>query len=481
MRSVLLIFLLLPSFLVAQTIAWEDPIPVASEEWDNNRPRLTLNAEGLPVVMWGNNVAGEVHVALGDGDSFSDPLSGMMGEYACFTADWAGPELSGSGNNMLIAFKATPENTEGIYLLSSEDGGSTWGQPVLISMDEEVDQTRLPDVAIDDSGEIHLTFMTFEGNYIDPAYAYKTSEDGENWSVVQNISTSLIEGEACDCCTADIISSGETVVQLWRNNIDNIREIYAVISTDGGANFDQILEIDHSDTYSNVCFSSGPNGVIEGDNLISVFRKNVGTDRRIGLVVTDLLTGENSLEETVGGLGQGNVNYNNAKIAQDGAFTAIVYEEGMGNGSEIICSVSNGNYENLISFKDTVNVSLTGRQTNPDVALNGDQVHVVWQDADTDQVWYRKGSIQTSNTVSELEISWGISPNPTDGKVFFTSQKPLSATIDVFNTYGSLVYSFGFVNERQKLLDIGFLDNGVYLMVAHVNGIYSTKKLVVSH
>jgi hypothetical protein len=43
------------------------------------------------------------------------------------------------------------------------------------------------------------------------------------------------------------------------------------------------------------------------------------------------------------------------------------------------------------------------------------------------------------------------------------------------------VYSFGFVNERQKLLDIGFLDNGVYLMVAHVNGIYSTKKLVVSH
>lgn len=448
---------------MAQVISWEDPMPVASEEWDNNRPRLTLNSEGAPVVMWGDNSSNQLYVSVWNGTGFSDPITPIP-DLECFTADWAGPELSGNEDHLIVTFKRMPENSEGIYLTQSFDGGSSWSEPLLLEIDETVDQTRFPDVSVDNNGDIALSFMTFEGNYIDPGYEFKKSIDqGVSWSPIQNTSTAFIEGEACDCCTADIVQDGERVIQLWRNDIDNIREVYAVLSSDGGSSFDQILQIDHSDTYSNVCFSSGPNGIVEGDNLVSVFRKNVGTDRRIGVVVTDLLTGENSLEETVGGIDQGNVNYNNAKVAHDGVFTAIVYEKGAGNGSEVVCSAADGNYSNLVSYQDTVNVNLTGRQTNPDVALNGNLVHVVWQDADTDQVWYRSGTI-SGNSVEEKEQSaFIVYPNPSSGMVHFISSKRITH-LNVYNQFGEICSSTALNAVTYGDIDLTVLNRGVYIV-----------------
>ena len=174
-------------------IVWEDPIPVAPETYDNNRPRMALNATGQPVVMWGQNSGNQVHVAVFNGAAF-DYVGNILPEgVEAFTADWAGPDLDADGGNVGVVFKRYPEDVYGAYLMQSADGGQTWGDTVRIDPGlEEGFQSRFPTLAYDSNGEAAVTLMTFEGNYLDPAYEVTLgAENNTTFTPLTNTSTGL--------------------------------------------------------------------------------------------------------------------------------------------------------------------------------------------------------------------------------------------------------------------------------------------------
>ena len=52
-----------------------------------------------------------------------------------------------------------------------------------------------------------------------------------------------IPQEACDCCPAEYVISGNQHALLYRNNDANIRDIYAVYSDDDGANYSSYVNV----------------------------------------------------------------------------------------------------------------------------------------------------------------------------------------------------------------------------------------------
>ena len=57
----------------------------------------------------------------------------------------------------------------------------------------------------------------------------------------------------------------------FRNNDDNLRDIWATKSTDGGENFPEATDIDDTDWQTFSCPSSGPHSLIAGDSLFTTF------------------------------------------------------------------------------------------------------------------------------------------------------------------------------------------------------------------
>jgi hypothetical protein len=480
--SALLIFFFLSQDCYSQyVIDWEDPIEVSEDGMDNNRPRITLDAAGNPLIIWGKDSGREIYFTRNDGSDFSDPITLLDPEFDVFTGDWAGPEMSSNGDDAFVTFKRYPENEFGAYILKSEDGGQTWSDTIRVdNIPIGDEQSRFPNVTVNDEGNPAVTLMKFTGNYLDPEYEVLTSSDGGlTFGPIVNSSTDLIPGEACDCCTADIVNSNGKLIQLYRNNASNIREIKVTISEDWGATFGEPVHIDDTDTFSNICFSSGPDGLVAGNKLIAVYRANIPNGYRVYASQYDLETGD-ILHFVVDPFVPSNVAQHNAKIAGDSMNQLMVWEEFTSVTSNVLYSYSTEGPGGFSAWSDTLNVVTSGRQVNPDVAYSDGEFHVVWQDKYSGRVAYRKGTVVEGVSVESLSDTQVIAfPNP------FTTEFILKnlqgyRQIEVANILGQTIFQKE-ISTTQITIPMQDHPVGTYLVNLISNeGISSSVKLVKS-
>lgn len=395
-------------------IVWDDPIAVSVEAQDNNRPRIALTQEGNPIVLWGQDSGNQLHLARWVAPGFESVSGFLPAGIEAFTSVWAGPELDANGGVVAVVFKRYPEDVNGAYYIQSLDGGLTWSDTLQVDFALGSGfQSRFPSVALDSSGEAAVSLMTFEGNYLDPTYEVAMGSDGNAvFSELQNTSTAFFDGEACDCCMAEMLHQGDDVIQLYRNNIGNIREIRAVRSSDNGSEFDQSFECDQTQTYSNVCFSSGPSGVFWNNMLLTAFRANVEDGVRAYVSLNDLDSGVLEQSVPIDADVASNVSQNNVKSATNGVFLATAWEEIRTTSTNVLLALGTS-VGGLTSAHDTVNVVHQGRQINPDIAMDDTHIHMVWQDNELDVVMYRRGFLPVTFQVgSEERNSMILYPNP---------------------------------------------------------------------
>lgn len=468
-RIVLALAFCTPILVQAQTftVSWDAPIQVTQDDaYDNNRPRIALNSENNPVVIWGKDNGRILYHSVYSGSSFSEPVSLLDDDFEIFTADWAGPELGSNGDHVAAVFKRYPENEFGVYMVQSADGGQTWSDTVRVDNVPIGDQqTRFPNVVIDDNGNPAVTIMTFEGNYLEPKYEVLTSIDGgASFSELVNSSTELFAGEACDCCTADIIFDGSQLIQLYRNNYDNIREIRASRSMNWGESFPEGFALDLSDTFSNFCFSSGPSGIVSGDELITTYRINTAVGPRASISLFDMGTGLIDLEEQLSPTSVQQVGQTNPKIAGDGTNIGIVWQEETTNDDNVHFVFSHTGATGLVgSAVEVLNLQLPGKQINPDIAYSDGTFHVVWQDKATGLVMYRKGAVVEAVSVSEI-LPLGnvqIFPNPSSETILWENSMNHPVQYSCYNAFGQIVMS-GNGTPGLNSLDIRLLAAGNY-------------------
>jgi type IX secretion system substrate protein len=451
---VILIGLIFPKTATSQ-VTWDQTIDVASSSFGNNRPRITANAAGDPLIIWGKG--SDLMYTRWDGAEFASPIKLNPTGVTIATANWMGPEIAAHGDTIYVVYKQTPEDlvTSHIWCIRSFDGGQTFTAPVQVENTGN-DKSRFPTVTTDNEGHPIIAYMRFNASFLDARWVVTRSFDfGETFtSDVMASGWSGPDSEVCDCCPGTIHSSGDNVAIVYRDNNENLRDSWAGISTDGGLTFTKGVNIDQNGWMINACPSTGPDGVIVGDTLYSIFM-NAASGQAIVYYnetpITDLST---DTSQAVPGSGEG-LQQNFARIASSGKSATMLWR----HSAEFSTGLAVMFTEDITKgFPTSFDTLAYFQVVNGDVTMSSTKILVTWQDNSGTVVKFRSGTYETSTATGEISKTKIVTfhPNPAENELYLEAD---ATPYYITNLSGQMV-----LQGDEKQIDISTLPPGLYFI-----------------
>lgn len=457
---------------------------VSSGSYGNLHPRIAADASGNPMVIWGNLMDESVYFSKWNGVSFSQPVKLNPSWLTIATASWMGPDIAAKGDTVYVVMKQTPETdtSSHLYIISSFDGGMSFSPPVQI--DNIGDSlSRFPAVTIDATGNPVTGFMKFDNSFQDSRWAVTKSFDYGNTFKPDTRASGWSGPNAlvCDCCPGAMVSENNIVAMLYRDNLDNIRDIWAGISTDGGNTFDQGLAVDQSEWNLFACPSSGPDGVIKGDTLFTVYMSGASGDDLVYLSKSSLpdLQGAPGIPITGSFSGLDLQNY--PRIDKSGNAMAIVWKQNVSGEDQLPVLFTNDISNGFPLTYDTVDLDDV---TNADVSVSNGNIFIVWQDDNSGTVKYSSGIYEVSTSVHTIDnnSSLFIYPNPAsmDG---ITVRLPPSfdgiITYNVLNIFGKILLTRQVEIEKGSIrINLSPFETGTFYLKINSGDQYPVSKII---
>lgn len=455
------ILILIDIQLNAQTsLLWNTTQDLASSSFGNNHPRIVMNGTESPVVVWGRDSDASLLCSYWDGTKFSTPLK-LNTNITIATASWMGPDIAAHGDTIYVVMKQTPENSSnsGIYLSKSFDGGKSFSS--LIRVDKIADSlSRFPTVATDKNGQPIIAFMKFNSNFRESRWVVTKSNDfGKSFSQDIKASNWFGSEEVCDCCPGTLISDGMNTVLMYRDNNKNIRDSWMALSKDGGNTFINACNVDNNRWQINTCPASGPDAVIVGDTLYSVFM-NGASGRALNYMSKTILS-EAKLVKTsaIQGPASGLNSQNFPRISAYGNAAAIVWRQDVSNKLQLPILFTKNIYNGFPTKYDTVDLLDID---DADVLVTKDKVFVVWEDFASRTVKYRVADI---NTITDIQLNQKpnqiiISPNPASDQIEIHADEKINE-LTITDLKGNVIYQS---QNPEKLISLYGLSSGIYLV-----------------
>ncbi|MDG1776138.1 MAG: T9SS type A sorting domain-containing protein [Crocinitomicaceae bacterium] len=394
-------------------ITWDPPADVSSSVFDNNFPRIVMDASGDPMVTWSDG--DNLYFAKWNGTGFSAPAQLNPGGVTIAGLNWQGPDIASRGDTLYAVYKQTPEtaSTSYVWCVSSFDGGQNFNAPVRV--DYIADSiSRFPTVSVDNTGNPLVGFMKFNSDFSEARWVVAKSTDmGASFNTDELASEwSSPTSEVCDCCPGQIVSEGNTVAMLYRDNFSNVRDTWAGISNDGGSSFVGGMDVDQLGWVIMSCPSSGPDGVIIGDTLYSTYMSGASNIRvYYNKSSISSLTGSPAipLDQSVSGL----ASQNYPRLDHSENAMAFVWQQVASASQQLAIQFTEDITTGINTIQEIVDSDNIG---HVDVALQDGVIFVVWEDGGSGTVKYRRG---TYNNVAELDQNETIStvrvfPNPSN-------------------------------------------------------------------
>lgn len=465
MKHIFLALLLLPTLGFAQSISWDAPLEVNTDKaFGHTRPKIVIPEDGKPVVMWGkaNNLG--VFVSKWTGTAFTNPVKVTPDGMNAFVLTWAGPSLAVNNNDVFVAFKSQPENSGFVYVVKSNDGGLTFGDTVRVS---DNNWSRFPEVAVLPNGNPVVTYMDFDPDFKDPRYVVSVSNDGgKTFQKIVNASEDA-PGEACDCCPGFIMADENRITVLFRNNDNDLRDIWASISEDGGKTFQLAEDIDKNNWMIGGCPSTGAEAITLGDSLVAVWMSGASGNSMVNIgtsALSDLSVGMNA--EITPDVMNGNQNY--PKIVGDKDLLAVVWQEVANSSRNVNLALSTKGPSGFSSYTpEQVNINSKGVQQSPDIEYDGEYIHVVWQDLTAQKLMYRKGKVdKTSSIQTHKKHVVTAYPNPAHHSLVIevNGEQLLGDDVSIINTLGQVMSTVCTQNNGTIELDVSGLTPGLYFV-----------------
>lgn len=397
--TLLSLFLAQPWACAQVGVEWGAVMDVNAGGDGGLRPRIALNGETLPVVLWGKSSPASNRVAVGTGTGFSQATEVSMPGLVPAVADWMGSSIAAQGDTVWAVLKATPEESRPTYVRRSIDGGTTWGDTLRVDPFDGL-VSRFPSIAITGNGEPLVQYMQFDSGYYGARQVVCRMVNGAFQPPVQ-VSTPFAQGDVCDCCPNQVVTAGQEVAALYRNAGSNLRVLWAATSTDGGTTFPTGALVDSTGWVFQACPSSGPDGLIDGDTLRYVWMSGANNGNKVFLGAAAMY-GLVCDRGTAVHAGQpANLQQNFPRIAGHGDTLGIVWQQTYLGQAEILFSWSVTGPAGL-SLPDTVNVDLSGAQRTPDIAYANGTFHLIWSEG-TSQVRYRTATITNGVGIVERD------------------------------------------------------------------------------
>ncbi len=463
-------FLLCTLQMVAQTnINWSTPITVADgNQFGSMRPRIAF-ADGQPVILWGKSSTRDVFVSRFDGSLFSTPVNVSDQNLDAFVFNWTGPEITGSGNDVFVTYTTEPAEEGKVVLVKSVDGGLTFSDTVNVDPPDS-DLPRFSSVKIDENGNPLVLYMQFDSTFGNPVNVLSRSMNGGISFMNPVEASSVINGDPCDCCNGYLIVDENYVLNLFRNNENNIRDSWCAISTNDGASFNESVRVDTNNWMMMTCPSSTPVGLVKGDQLISAFMNAADGMTRLYISKTDL-TNQNFIFHRM--FKMSSQNQNHPRIAGDDDVTGIVWSE----SSEVMFTYSMDD-DSLGMITDTLNSMIAGFTQNPDIIYAEGKFHVTWENMTSGEVYYSVGDLGLPSGTEEFfqsEENYTISK--TAKGYFINSQN--AASIELFSINGQSGGSQFIQAGENFLFNTQFFSSGIYLLRIQTDSNCFTEKLLV--
>lgn len=440
------------------TLFWDPVLDCGPADEGSLRPRIAVNANGDPVVIWGDNSPMTNRVSVGDGAMFSAPVEVSEG-FMPSVADWMGSSIASVGNTVWVVMKAAPEESMPVYVRRSDDGGFTWGDTIRVEPYDGL-VSRFPSIDVVDPEEPIVQYMQFDSGFNGARQVVSHMMGGAFMPPVQ-VSTPFAPGNVCDCCPNQVVVNEQHVAALYRNAGSDIRVMWAAASSDGGATFPVGSVIDTTGWLLPACPSSGPDGYLDGDSVRYVWMSGANNGTKVYVGSTSAMDLGLGAQLKVHSGQPSNLQQNFPRIAGNGDTLGVVWQQSMSGQYEILFSWSTTGPSGL-SVPDTVNVDLSGQQKTPDIAYADGAFHIVWAEAGLGQVRYRKAVIGSDLGVLPLAdggrslLLW---PNPVQDAINVPSR---TATARVLNAEGRIVLSTA--PDPDGKLDVGTLPQGHYVL-----------------
>ncbi|MFN0176834.1 MAG: T9SS type A sorting domain-containing protein [Saprospiraceae bacterium] len=478
----LALFLICQSAIAQSGINWSQSTIVASNQYGNMHPRVVTDGSGDPLIIWGNNNSKQVFFSRWIGNGFSIPVNLNPDSIPIFAASWAGPDLASHGDTVYVVFKETPEDASGIYIVRSFDGGANFSAPFRV--DSIVNgKSRFPAVSTDANGHPLVAFMKFNQSWGDAHYVLAKSADNGSTFGPDELGSGFSGGAVCDCCPASVTSSGNTVALLYRDNLNNLRNSWAGISFDNASSFGAGIEIDNTDWMINACPSSGPDGIIIGDGLYSVFMSAASGKTLCYRSHSSLSTFQlESIEPLTGefaGLGQQNF----PRIATAGIAAAVVWRQTVNGSAQLAVQFT----DNIFNGFPSGHTVLAGSNVmNADIALSSNgKAYVVWEDMSTGTVNYKHGvfSLSGASDPASIQESILVYPNPAKQSTLniqINAPDEQHLSYSVFNPQGQqMLTGQGQLIEGGMKVDISSLPRGFYFIKVNYRNQHVLRSVVI--
>jgi type IX secretion system substrate protein len=487
MKNLLLsVFLLIGFFAYSQSgVTWSSSYTVATSSYGNMHPRITVDGSNNPLVLWGNAMMQKAYFARWNGTAFTMPLTLNPSSIPVFAQSWAGPDIASKGDTVYVAYKQTPEDTNHIYLVHSFDGGVNFSAPSQVDFIAD-SVSRFPAVTTDDNGNPIVAFMKFDPNFMNARFVVTKSADYGNTFSADVPASGFSGGNVCDCCPAGILNSGNTVAVLYRDNLNNMREMWAGISTSSGNDFPSGFNVDQTNWLISMCPSSGPDGIIIGDSLYTTWMSSASG---MSLVywskssISNMISGP-SIPLT--GNFPGLTVQNFPRMAHSGNAAAITWKQSVNGVAQIGIFFTNNIYNGFPAVYDTIAFSASNNIVNADVFITPGVIHVVWQDDNSGTVKYRKGTFNPTSLPGDLiaaENKINVFPNPAknDVTVQWNKNLPDIISLNIIDIAGRDLLIPCKLENGKATLQLSSLNPGIFFIrLTDSEGKSFYKKLLIS-
>jgi hypothetical protein len=478
MKHLFIVICLFINISVNAQVTWNMGMNITSSAYDNEHPRIVIDGSGNPMVIWGRLSDATVHFSKFDGTSWSTPLMVNSNNIQVATASWMGPDIASKGDTIYVVVKRIPENadTNRIFLYRSFNGGATFMSPVELAFIAD-SVSRFPTVAIDASGNPVIAYMKFNSTFGQSRWVVTKSTD-YGLTFTTDIKASGWSGptaEVCDCCPGSIVIDDNFSAMLYRDNLANLRDTWSGFSTDGAMSFNSGIAVDNNNWMISSCPASGPDAIVYGDTLYSVFMSSGTGSYRTYLsktsIANQMLASVNALSASVPGLTQQNY----PRIDRYGNSAGIVWKQNVSGISQLPLLLTNNINNGFPLAYDTVDL---GDITNADIALADGKVYVVWQDDNSNTVKFRSGTFLTSTAINEQQTNeMSISPNPASHEVNIYTSFTEPFQIEIFDMAGRKLRT-EIITSRNSKINLTLFQSGLYFIKLNQGSKHFIYKLV---
>ncbi|MEJ6681201.1 MAG: T9SS type A sorting domain-containing protein [Flavobacteriales bacterium] len=376
-----------------------------------------------------------------------------------------GPGIASFGNHIYITFEVYGS---AIYCVHSADGGGSWDEPVAAFTPPAGRFSTIPNIAVDASGNVYVAYVNTNSAEEDAHYGLvKSTNQGESFTDEVIVSAGVLSDEVCECCNGNIeVGLDNEIYVGFRNNSDNLRDCWLVKSSDLGASFEEIYDVDDSDWILNGCPSNGPDFTLNEGEVVTVFYTGADNfDGDIYFTLLDTASGVVSSAESILLSNEGAIGQNSARIASNSqGEIMVVFQESFQFSQNVGFALAQNGSE--LGQQSYVLNDSSGSQKQPDVMAIGNVFHVVYEDSSLETVVYQSVSSDPNLVLEEERGAFLLYPNPAEHLIHIKGSTTL-VNYEIISPLGRSVLKEYLSNERrlgQASVDISSLHSGVYFL-----------------